>query len=219
MTKVLTEDLGKQFEKAMCNRFVCEYDGLYKYGEEVPNSLQPQLQTLGSLCPGEWRHTARKGAVYDFTNTEGGHLSAKTSKKSGKIAPQLIGQATPETFCERLSLPKMEVSVLKGFIQTHIKEILPKIYDNTFSCPVIYYNKAKKLVRHIIPISPIPWETMEFTWTRSADIWTNSSTLKVNGKAILEIQFHSGGRTNMAVRWCFDTVLDIFAEHFKVTIM
>jgi hypothetical protein len=219
MPKVITEDLGKQFEKALCNRFACDYDGLYKYGEEVPNALQPQLQNLQELCPGEWRHTARNGAVNDFTNTAGGHLSAKTSKaKSGKVAPQLIGQAIPETFCERLNIPKMEVSVLKEFIQAHIKEILPKIYDNTFSCPVIYYNQAKKLVRHITPVSPIPWETMEFTWTRSADVWTNSSTLKANGNSILEIQFHTT-RKNMAVRWCFDTVLDVFAEHFKVSIM
>lgn len=214
---LLTEDYGKQFEKAICNTFGCSYDGKYKYGEEVPNALQGQLKSLSTLCPGVWRHTAKNGAIYDFTNDGNSHLSCKTSKvKSGMVAPQFIGQAIPRTFCERLGIPIVEAPELKIYIQAEILSILPKLYDNTFSCPVIYSNRSKNTIRHITPKSPIPWNTLELTWTKPAHLWANSSSLRANGKAILEIQFHTS-RKNMAVRWCFDTLLLMFADNFNIT--
>jgi hypothetical protein len=94
--KLLTEDLGKMFEMAICLTFGIPYDGKYKYGMEFPEQLKPRLAKLTELFP-MCSHTAKKGARYDYTSVDGTqHLSAKTNKKGkkiGRVAPQVIGQA------------------------------------------------------------------------------------------------------------------------------
>jgi hypothetical protein len=217
--RVLTEDLGKIFEMAICLLYETPYDGLYRYSMESAQQLKARVARLKDHFPA-CQHTAKGGGVYDFTAaTPGGpaaHLSAKTTKKDGKIAPQLVGQAQPAAFCERLGLPPMESPALKIYIQEHIAEILPKLEENTFSCPTVYYNKKTNRLAYIVRKEPILWAAQSFSWTRAAADWTNSSTLKVNGTSILEIQFHTASRTNMAVRWCFEKLLATFAGNFEI---
>ena len=83
--KLLTEDLGKMFEMAICLTFGIPYDGKYKYGMEFPEKLKVRLAKLTELFP-MCSHTAKKGARYDYTSIDGTqHLSAKTNKKGKKI--------------------------------------------------------------------------------------------------------------------------------------
>lgn len=218
-----TEDLGKIFEKAICLAYGIEYDGKYKYGLEAPTALVPRLARLPELFP-KCVHTAKRGARYDYTvlDTPDLHLSAKTTKGNGKVAPQVVGQAQPAKFCEVLGIPYTDVPALKAYLQSNIAALLPELLEHTLDGPTVYYNEATKTIRYITlkEGTAIPWASYAYTWSCSAVTWANSSVVKivVDGKAVplMEFQFHSKSRTNMAVRWCFEQFLELFKDYLTV---
>ena len=215
--RLRTEDTGKIFERAICFLYDTPYNQPFPYDEAEAIALVPRLAPLLDLFP-SCTHTAARGARYDFTSTDGTqHLSAKTSKKVGAMeAPQVIGQAQPKKFCEVLGIPYTDNAALKKYIQENITTILPYLVDYTFDCPNIYYNKEKNTVQYIILKEPIDWSSYTYTWTTHYDAWKNSSTLKVNGVSLVEFQFHSASRTNMANRWCYDNFLVMFRDKLAI---
>jgi hypothetical protein len=217
-----TEDTGKIFEMAICLAYNIPYDGNYKYSMELAEKLKERLSKLLELFP-VCIHTAKKGSRYDYTclTDERKHLSAKSTKKGvGKIAPQVIGQSQPKKFCELIGVEYTTIPVLKQYIQTEIIKIIPILVDYTFDCPTIYYNKEKDTIRYITLTTPIEWENYSFKWTCDWVAWKNSSMLKViiEGKeiALLEIQFHTKNRTNMAIRWCYENFLTIWKDNLTI---
>lgn len=219
---VQTEDTGKIFEMAVCVTFDTPFEGPYKYSMDEAKKLAARLQKVKELFPA-CRHTATKGARYDFTavGDETKHLSAKTAKRGvGKVAPQVVGQAQPATFCERMEITYTTNSALKQHIQEHIVDILPTLVGYTFDCPNLYYHQKHDTIRYITMNTPIDWSKYSFKWTRGWTDWKNSSTLKVvdgQGKAtsLLEIQFHTT-RSNMAIRWCYENFLTVFKENLSI---
>lgn len=232
--KILTEDTGKMFEMAICLAYGIKYDGKYKYDMQLPNRLQHRLARLPELFP-KCIHSAKRGSRYDFTAIDDPtkHLSAKTIKKgSGKVAPQVIGQAQPQKFCNELGISYTNVTELKRHIQERIIEILPHLVSHTFDCPNIYYHQENDRILFIEMIKDIDWNKMIYEWTKIGDDWNNSSTLKIripqpdsedssstsrDFVALVEIQFHTASRTNMAVRWYYDNMIDIFRDNFSIT--
>lgn len=225
--KLKTEDTGKKFEMAICMTYGIPYDGKFKYSLEECEKLVPRLSKLPELFP-MCTHTARKGARYDFTSlideivTSLQHLSAKTSKKIGsRVAPQVIGQAQPTKFCEIIGIPYTTIPALKEYIQVNILSILPILVSYTFDCAIIYYIEKPSIIKFIRLIKEIEWDSYKYEWTLSWDRWNNGSNLKIIKDAkkhsLLEFQFHSASRTNMAVRWYFDKFLDIFKDHLSIT--
>jgi hypothetical protein len=219
---VKTEDTGKCFEMAICLAYGIPYDGPYKYGMEIPEKLKPRLSKLTELFP-MCSHTAKRGARYDYTavadNTH--HLSAKTTKKGvGKVAPQVVGQSQPKKFCEVLGIEFTTIQALKEHIQKNIKTILPVLVEHTFDCPNIYYNQEKNTIQYITQASAIDWDTYEYRWTCGWEDWANSSTLKIiSGTQVVplvEFQFHTKSRTNMAIRWFYENVLMLFKENLTI---
>ena len=221
--KVLrTEDTGKIFEMAICLAYGIKYEGPYKYSMESAEKLKQRLSKLIDLFP-MCTHTARKGARYDFTclEDESKHLSAKTTKKGlGKVAPQVIGQCQPKKFCEIVGIKYTDNANLKKYIQEEIVKIIPIMVHYTFDCPNIYYNQETDKIRYIILKKPIEWDKYQFRWTSDYAHWNNSSTLKIiiDGKeyALLEFQFHTKGRTNMAIRWVYENFLTIFKDYLEI---
>jgi hypothetical protein len=231
-TKIKTEDTGKEFEMALCLALGTPYNGAYKYGMETPEKLKKRLaplitQNLFPIC----KHTASNGSRYDFTSLDDDsiHLSAKTTKKGvGMVAPQVIGQPSPQKFCDIVGLTFTTKENLKTDIQTNITTILPFLVDYTFDCSTLFYNKKKDTIRFIKMIRPIVWDNHIFTWTCYANadvaninkVWKNSTRLKIkNGDdyiSLVEFQFHEKERTNMVVRWCYENVLTIFKDNFSV---
>ena len=215
---VRTEDLGKIVEMAVCRTYATPFVGPFRYADEMHRveALLPRLARLPDLFP-PCRHTAARGARYDFTTEDTEHLSVKSSKlRTAKVAPQVIGQATAPTFCERVGIPYTTDEALKVYLQDHILELLPLLEEHTFDCPNLYYNEARDWMKLIRETSRIPWADCVPTWTRPAAEWNNSCTLKLDGVSILEIQFHRANRTNLAIRWVYDAVLAKFADCFHV---
>jgi len=206
---------------AVCLVYGIPYNGKYKYGMEEPTKLVTRISQLKNLFP-PCSHTAKRGARYDFTSSAG-HLSAKTTKGGAKIAPQVIGQSQPKKFCEIIGVKFTDVPDLKKHIQLHVQTILPTLVDFTFDCPIVYYNSKKDTIKFIKLVAPIAWEAHKYSWSCDWSEWNNSSTVKIelNGASIplVEFQFHSKSRTNMAVRWCFENFLEAFAHHLDVTVL
>lgn len=221
--KVKTEDTGKVFEYAICLTYNTPYDGVYRYSTEDAQILVPRLQNLPELLP-NMKHTASKGARYDFQNIDqNSKLSAKSTKKSGKVAPQIIGQCSPQAFCTHFdNINFISNEQLKIDIQNslNIPKILDKMMEFTFTCPVIYLNKKSNKIKYITLKEKIEWENYIYSWTRSHEKWTNSTTLHITKnhkkKSIVEFQFHSKSRSNMAIRWNFEKLIDIFQDHFEI---
>ncbi len=243
-TKTLqTEDTGKIFEKAICDAYGIPYDGPFQYSQTEVDKLTPRLKRLVTdnmfpMC----KHTASKGARYDFTalvaeeNGEVLHLSAKSNKKKGgKVAPQVVGQATPQKFWDECSSVSSATApdpvTMKKYIQENIVSIMPMLWRYTFDSPMVYYVRDTNQIRFIAPVSDSQpdWVSFQYSWSRPYDKWTNSTSLRVvspggggrggGGKeeTIMEFQFHTKSRQNMAIRWSIDKVLTLFAGHFKVT--
>lgn len=222
--RVLTEDTGKIFEKAICLAYNIPYEGNFNYdlyeAEQLCNRLG-RLRDIFPLCT----HTAARGARYDYTanNDANLHLSAKTTKKDGKIAPQVIGQPHPTKFCATLGILPYETNEqLKQYIQENIVNILPVLLEYTLDCPTVYYNKHKDTIRYIRLIQPIDWSLYNYSWTRPWTEWGNSTTLKISHPSnptkkvsILEMQFHNA-RNNMANRWFFENFLEFFKDHLDI---
>lgn len=249
--KLKTEDTGKIFEKAICDAYGIPYDGPFQYSQADVDKLTPRLKRLVTdnlfpLC----KHTASKGARYDFTAVMGDsggeflHLSAKSNKKKGgKVAPQVVGQATPQKFWEEFlqfsngsnesssSPPVPDPTTMKKYIQENTAAIMPMLWRYTFDSPIVYYVRDTDQIRFIAPVvADAPdWSSFQYSWSRPYDKWTNSTSLRVvspggeggggGGKeeTIMEFQFHTKSRQNMAIRWCIDKVLQVFAGNFKVT--
>jgi hypothetical protein len=67
------------------------------------------------------------------------------------VAPRHIGQAIPETFCERIGIPFTDVATLKTQFQereTFLK-ILSQLESKTFDAPILYYNKKNDTLQYI----------------------------------------------------------------------
>jgi hypothetical protein len=220
--KLRTEDTGKIFEMAICLALKTPYLGKYSYGMDAPEKLQPRLARLQDILPVlEWTHSASGGARHDFTCSNNLHLSAKSTKKGvGKVAPQVIGQCQPSKFCGIMGIPDTPVPELKQFIQTDILRVLPVLVGYTFDCPTIYYNESLNTIRYVTLDTPIAWETHAFKWTCAWTEWKNSSTLKIivgeKEYALLEFQFHTKSRSNMAIRWNYEHFLSIFKAHLTI---
>lgn len=208
----MTEDTGKIFEMAICQAVQTPYDGHYKYSLERAQQLSPRIS---QVLTHKYIHTANKGARYDFTYGEH-HLSAKSTKKGGNVAPQVIGQVQPSKCCELLGIPYTTHADLKQYIQTHTPLVLSVLESYTFDCPTLYYNEHKNTIRHITLTTPFEWDKYEYNWSRPWDTWTNSSTLYVENNPLVEFQFHSKSRTNMAIRWKFEKMLTLFQSHFTI---
>jgi len=219
-----TEDTGKMFEMAICLAYNIPYDGKYKYSMSLPYRLQNRLKKLTELFP-KCFHTAKRGSRYDFTSIDDSnlHLSAKTTKKGvGKVAPQVIGQSQPEKFCSILQIPFSTIDFLKRYIQTNIHLILSKLENYTFDCPNIYYNESSDDITFIRKLSnkTIEWNNYDYEWTCHWELWANSSTVKIITPkgliSLVEFQFHTKNRTNMAVRWFYQNVISVFKDHFEL---
>ena len=241
-----TEDTGIHLESVLCdvlgipcnNKNKNDYRAEFREESEmlVPR-LRQMSETYGYQQCG-FTHTAAGGNPYDYTSTINPdiRLSLKSAKHKdkAKVAPHTIGQASPLKFAECVGAltasdpgpcpeeGQPDQSILKKWIQENTTAVLDAATKNTFDCPVIYYNKGASTLQHIRLRAPIDWSKYEYVWTRPYAQWNNSSTLKVrlpDGKyrAILEVQFHSKSRSNMAVRWAFDALLVVFAANFDIT--
>jgi hypothetical protein len=219
--KVQTEDLGKIFEMGVCLLYNTPYDGTYKYSMEEAQQVKERIAKLLEMYPYPLIHTAKSGARYDFTGLEDQDikLSAKTTKKDGKIAPQVIGQPSKKKFCQHFGVPETTtLDEIKEHIMQNVTNMLSTYEECTFDCPTIYYNKKSNKLIFVKKVAPIQWHNfeIEFSHIKKNKVWGESSCISVGGITIGEFQIHNH-RDCIKFRWAFEKLLDKFPECFEIT--
>ena len=219
--KVLTEDLGKIFEMAICLYYEIDYDGHYKYSLQEAQILKNKLSNLKSVFPYNIKHCAKGGSKYDFECIDDPtiHLSAKTTKKDGKVCPQVIGQPSRKKFCEFFALDVNSASLdqIKTFIINNIAHMLTIYCTHTFDCPLLYYNNHSNKLAFIVYKEHINWSNyaIQFSHNIKNKLWNESSSISINGVTIGEFQVHNN-RDCIKFRWCFEKLLAMFGQHFTI---
>lgn len=225
--KIITEDLGIIFEKAICLLYNIDYNGNYKYSIEEAEKLSNRIEKIKDCFPFKIEHIAKNKNKYDFKNINKNktiYLSAKTTKKEGKICPQVIGQPTKKKFIEYFNIDKQfDLKQIKLFIENNSHILLNKYTLHTFNCPIIYYNKHKNLLLFIKSKKNINWKNYEFTYSHKLKNkqWKESSTIMIKNKnqpnnnfvSIGEFQIHNH-RDCIKFRWIFEKILKFFGSDF-----
>lgn len=219
--KVITEDLGKIFEMAICLLYEIEYDGNFKYSLDEANLIKEKIHNLKSVFPYKIKHIAKNGNKYDFVclDDENVFLSAKTTKKDGKVCPQVIGQPSKKKFCEYFKIDTLSsIEEIKDYIQSNIKYMLGIYILNTFACPIVYYNKHKNLILYIKLKEPINWDNynIEFSHIVKNKKWNESSSIMLDNNSIGEFQVHNH-RDCIKFRWYFEKILNLFKDNYDIT--
>lgn len=182
MRKVVTEDLGKIAEKALCNVVGTTYNMKFKYSHERVDTLTARFASLAQEFAG-YTHTGHNDNLNDFTSEDKStHLSVKTTKKGSKICPQVIGQPSRSTFCPYFGLPPdASNDQIKSYIETHPQEMVMKYMATTFHCTLLFYCEKTNLCQLINMISPPPWSEVSFSFSHKEknSAWNESSTLYI----------------------------------------
>lgn len=245
---VQTEDLGKSVEYAICEVLETKFNGKFHYCQERVQKLKTRFNFLKELFVG-YTHVGHKDNLNDFEKETKGssensvfleHLSVKTTKKKNdwKICPQLIGQPTRFTFCQKFGLDSNSSSKkatlsdakLKDYILENTSHLMKEYTKTTFHCPIFFYNEESDKAMIIKKTSNISWDSSDFRFSHLgekkgkskcgvAKSWNESTTLYIRKKdeniPIGEFQFHQH-RDCIKFRFHLKNVLDVFKESFDV---
>jgi hypothetical protein len=222
-TAVVTEDLGKIAEKAICDLLNTPYNMKFKYSQERVDALRPRFIALATEFAG-YKHTGHTDDLNDFTSPDGSkHLSVKTTKSGWKLCPQIIGQPSRSTFCPTFGLPLDSTNEqIKSYIETNVLTMMPKYCATTFHCPILFYCEKTGLCQLIRVKSPLPWAdvTLSFRHQEKNTIWNESATLYAQrpstSKVTLgEFQVHNH-RNCIKFRFDLKNLLTLFPDSFMV---
>jgi len=218
---VLTEDLGKTFEMAICLLYEIEYDAKFKYSMEEATNIKYKLNKLKVEFPFKLKHISKNGNKYDFVSIDDDniHLSAKTTKKNAKVCPQVIGQPSKKKFCEFLGIDlHYNLEQIKNYIVMNVKSLLEIYALNTFDCPIVYYNKHKNMILFVKLTESINWTNYNVSFSHNIKNkkWNESSCIIINDIITIgEFQIHNH-RDCIKFRWSFENLLKVFNDNFKI---
>ena len=218
VSNVVTEDLGKIFEMAICLLYETPYDGKFKYALSEAAAIKERLGKLKEVFPGEIKHIAKNGSKYDFVSTDGVYLSAKTTKRDGKVCPQEIGQPSKKKFCQHFKLGDATTDQIKTYIMENVQSMLDDYIAHTFECPMIYYNKTKNELMFVKLKEKMNWTNITFSHVIKKKAWNESTSIKIDNTTIGEFQIHHH-RDGVKFRWSFKNMLNRFKDHFDITVL
>lgn len=218
--KLLTEDLGKTFEKGICLLYDTEYDGKYNYSDEEAIEIKNKLEKFKNIFPHNLKHIAKNGNKYDFESIDDNNikLSAKTTKKNAKVCPQVIGQPSKKKFCDFFGIEQTtNTEEIKNYIENNITKLLNDYINNTFDCPIVYYNKHKDKILFIKIKKNIDWINYNLTFSHilKNKKWNESSSIIISDITIGEFQIHNN-RDCVKFRWSFENLLNLFKDNFEI---
>jgi hypothetical protein len=144
-------------------------------------------------------------------------------KNDWKICPQIIGQPTKKKFCEYFELPaKLSDAKIKEFITENTVKVLKSYFENSFHCPILYYNEAEDTVMIIKKKSDIQWDKIEYkfsyqksktgSWNESTTVYFEKESKCIN---IGEFQVHTN-RDSIKFRFCLKNLLKNFEDNLEV---
>ncbi len=162
-------------------------------------------------------HIAEGQNPIDFILVGGKTLSVKTNQKGlGKVAPQIIGQPTAETYfsylerffdgfslCDTLAEENLRDTyenrsyIFKKISMNNTSLVVDMYWKNLFDCDYYLHffnldNYDNLLNNYLVlgKAQPPVWCNREFTFTQSLSNWNESNTLKYCGISMGEFQVH-----------------------------
>lgn len=217
------ESIGISAEVAIARSFGVEINKDYEARSE--NTIVDLL--LNDNCinkifkkeniPVPIKHIAEGQNPVDFNLKYNKTLSVKTNQDGlGKVAPQIIGQPTSQTYFDylekyfdnfnlrnELALENLNDTyenrsyIFKKYSIANIVDVIDMYWENLFDCD--YYIHFFNLEKHCNPLEnyvvlekemPPKWDESKFTFTQSLCSWNESNTLKYCGINIGEFQVH-----------------------------
>jgi hypothetical protein len=223
--KVITEDLGKIAEKALCDIIGTPYNMKFKYPQERVDKLAPRFAPLKAELAG-FKHTGSTDDLHDFTSSDNTrYLSVKTTKKGWKICPQEVGQPARSTFCPKFALALDATNdIIKNHILTNYIKMMPIYLNCTFHCDLLFFCEKTNICQMITMKTPPDWTNCQLTFSHieKSKPWNESTTLygTKDGKknTIGEFQIHNH-RDCIKFRFDLKGLLDCFPESFNVRLV
>jgi len=213
-----TESIGLWVEKVICDisgiKFTSSDKRAYVENvsihncEEFINSMKTAIRDLKIK-----KHMGCINAVYDFILEGEETLSVKSNISSDKICPPGVGQTT----LNKLGFENNQQ--FKNWVISRPHEAFKKYYDSmNVNHHNIYVNFKDGYIlyykRHLLNDAVLG----TFSFTRDADAWKESCTMKLDGKSVAEFQVH-GNRNCVKCRINMNplTALNLF-EYEKTAI-
>lgn len=218
------ETIGISAEIAIADCFNIKVDPFYRERGDVSviDMLYPAVEHIftNHRIPLPTKHIAEKQNPVDFMLKGNRTLSVKTNKRyPGKVAPQIIGQPTSETFFEIMSYEigynfQLELKkyggvdtyenrskIFKHFALTNIDVLLKIYWEHLFECDYLIYfynilNPYGELTYNpqykvLLPLEYPTFNREYISFTKTEKSWNESCTVKYKGKAIGEFQVHN----------------------------
>lgn len=180
--------------------------------------IVPDIEDIFDIenIPYPIKHVAERQNPVDFILEDDSTLSVKTNQKRlGKVALQIIGQSTSQTYFDYFSnfidfditeIYEEKIELFKQISINKIETVIQHYWDKLFECEHLLYlynfidkygsiNKNYKYIYFEKPNYEPIWRKEYFRFTRSIDTWQECCTVKyksTNGKyiSIGEFQAH-----------------------------
>ena len=200
--------------------FICRENGLTPnqeaqaqydaaYDDSISNELKPIVKNImnklsdkpvKSMSFEYDPETGLKG-IHNFILASGRSLSLRTTRTSMKIAPRVLGQAgykvLNDYFYDVLGKMIETQEDIKELIINHIAEIFPIIVDAFFASDItvlVFLDAVDPEKQFVIfdnkELSNMNYSPEQFSFTRNLENWNESTTLKIDGISVAEIQIH-----------------------------
>lgn len=230
-----TEIIGISAEIAIANTFNIPVNQNYRDrgDSKIIGLLSPYIEDIftKNRIPTPKILVAENQNDTDFILSDGRTLSVKSNKKDlGKVAPQIVGQPTSNTYFQHFSeffssqIPKdyqSRAKLFKDFTFYNINKVINKYWIYLFHCDYMIYffnildakgNISKKPNFVVLEKIKAPtWDKDKFSFTQTLMTWNESNTLKYNNISIGEFQVHNN-RDNFKFRFNMKNILKMIDE-------
>jgi len=215
------EQFGITMEYLLCEESLLDnnlesriYEGDLDIFKNIIKNINHRLNEIG--IPLTQFNGYRNNNVDFYSNKTS--ISVKTNyKKSGKVCPQKIGQATKNKYKEIMK-EKFNVVLdtnydIKKFIMENTLELLEQYFLYTFCCDYtiwIYGDKNIfdfKIIDKKETAFPLSKEG-KITFSNTLEKWNEGITVKYNGKSIGEFQIHNN-RNCIKFRFYMNNLLNM----------
>ena len=219
------ETVGISAEIAIADEFGVEVSPYYRNrgDEEIALSIRNIVSEIfdANNIPYPITHIAENQSPIDFILENSKTLSVKSNKRRlGKVAPQVIGQPTNETYFDFLYSQfgydinielrnrglcdsyENRVFLFKEFSLNNICEMLSEYWKHLFECDYYIHffdvldmrnnltYNPSYIVIRDIPVTP-HWDIENISFTHGIRTWNESNTVKYHGISIGEFQAHN----------------------------
>lgn len=214
-------NIGYAFEYSICKLIGAKFKGNPLVPQSVTNQFVQRLIPARSVLEG-LRYVGDTSMHYDF-ESENKKLSVKTNIYKWSVYPQQIGQASERSFIKYFCVDFENFKDIRNFITHNENKLIQEYFNNTFHCPMLYYNLNKDVLLHIDPKEKFDPSKYKFTFSHVVNQSTfnkQTSILMINDgifKSIGCIQLCEQKKKIM-FKFHLKNVLDEYKDSFNIKI-